>query len=67
MKVVRVYERKFTSLRAVWTYIIILSDHQRYQALSELSTQLVHHSTKVDDWIETIYTEVKRLRRNTVE
>lgn len=67
MKVVRIYGRNFTSLRTGWAYIMTLSDEQRYQALSELSTQLIRHSAEVDDWVETIYTEVERLRRNTEE
>jgi hypothetical protein len=64
---VRVYGRNFSSLRAGWVYIMTLADEQRYQALSELSTQLIRHSTEVDDWVETIYTEVERLRRHTEE
>jgi len=44
-----------------------LSDEERYHALGEISTQLMRHSAEVDDWVETIYTEVERLRRNTEE
>ena len=67
MKVVRTCGRNFTSLSAAWTYIMTLTDERRYQALSEISTQLVRHFTEVDDWVEAIYTEVERLRRGTVE
>jgi hypothetical protein len=67
MRVVRVDGRNFTSLRAVWGYVVTLADEQRYQALGQLSIQSMRHSAEVDDWAETIYTEVERLRRNTAE
>ena len=57
--------RRFSSVDEAWTNILTLPDDRRCDAVVEFTRPLLTVAEGADEWLETAFTEVERLKKGT--